>query len=86
VRMREGRGVSGEVASKGVGCMGRWLGDTRGGRVHGDACKREVRGREGVDKRGPLVSRRGCAGEWGGADRRDPLEEGKRGNGRASVG
>jgi hypothetical protein len=87
VRVREGRGVSGGVASKGIGRVRRWSGDARSGRVHGGACEREVRETEGADRWGPCVSERGRVGGWGGADRRHPLAEGDGATGtRARAG
>jgi hypothetical protein len=52
VRVRERRGVSGDVASKGVGRVGWWPGDARHGCVHGRACARTV-GEDETERRGP---------------------------------
>jgi hypothetical protein len=60
---------------KGSSAWGRWPGDARCGHVHVGACGREVRGKEGANRRG---QRERAHGEWGGADRRDTLVEGER--------
>jgi hypothetical protein len=52
--------VSGGVASKGVGRVGRWPGEPRRGHVHGGACEREVRETEGADGWGLWASKRVC--------------------------
>lgn len=49
---------------KWVGRVGRWPGEARCGRVHGGACRWEVRETERADEWGPRVSERGRANRW----------------------
>jgi hypothetical protein len=64
--------VSGGVASKGVGRVGRWPSDVRRGRVHSGACRREVRGKGELisGARGAATQRAGRTGN--GADGAGP--------------
>lgn len=75
VRVREVRGVSEGATSKGVECVG----EVAGRCATWARPRQEVRGKEGDDKRGQRGSERGRMGEWGGADRRNPLQREKEG-------